>query len=181
MIDADLQELLKEIIENLSSEWIYNCDGGCYWEIAQRKVIKKGPYTFIQQPKKGFPEQETEDISLMIQGPKDNFEETWASVKAEQDACIEKILVQTQNRWMEPFLEANIETFLHIQPWTFVKDRWKTTQVLRGGCGKSCGDWSINLKEPLDQEFIDKLCLYEIGTEYEQDPHTDEFKVVTKR
>ena len=50
----DLARLWAWIIINISNNWVFNCDSGCYYEICQKEVHTEGSYMAIYQPTKGM-------------------------------------------------------------------------------------------------------------------------------
>lgn len=158
-MDASFRKLYTDVIRRLCDSWTYNCDGGCYESLTHRIVWTEGPWTFVYQPKKGFDEYDTSEISLFfthkdhkVLDPKfvrETIQPVIDAVHSEFESNFQKLMDLTGHQWLEPIRETSVYEILQFEPWTVSqpdKKRFKTTYSLRGSDDSlSCGDYKFSL------------------------------------
>lgn len=152
---SSLRKLYTDVVRRLCDSWTYNCDGGCYASLCARITWTDGPWTFVYQPKKGFDEYRTSEISLMFMyraGPltdsfvKEHVEPVIADVNDEFEGAFEKLMALTGRQWLETVNGPTVYNLLQIEPWVLdvPGKRYKTTYTLRGSDeGLSCRDYQF--------------------------------------
>ena len=178
-MDFDLLKLYKRVIERLCDTWVYSCDGGCYDSVAHRMSLTEGPWSFVYQPKKGFDEYRTTEVSFMIfhkdhktmteKFVREVIQPVMDHVHHDFDTTFSQILSKTQNHWIDEIKSTTVYDVLQFEPWTLSADkkRLKTLYTLRGSDGRiSCNQYRFVLwgtDASIDDPDFVEICNVKVG------------------